>query len=81
MHTKSSHLSALLIVTIFCGACSARTGGAATTIGSGNGQGATQSSATGELKYKAPESWVAEKPSSTMPRWCSISLDPDKVVR
>ena len=52
----------LVAAALFCWACS----GTATTIGS-NGAG-TQSSvnAAGELRYKAPDGWVNEKPSSTM---------------
>ena len=42
--------------------CTANTGGAATVTQAQN----SSSSSTGELKFKAPEGWVTEKPSSSM---------------
>lgn len=49
------------LVTLIVG-CTANTGGAATVTKAQN----TSPSSTGELKFKAPEGWVIEKPSSSM---------------
>jgi len=68
MHKTSTYKSVLLTVAVFCGGCTAGTGRVATTIGSNKPQNRAQTpaSANGELKFKIPEGWVTEKPSSTM---------------
>ena len=68
MPKKINCASVLLTIAIsWCG-CTAGTGGTARTIGSDRTQNGGQASTTaaGELKYKAPEGWVSEKPSSNM---------------
>jgi hypothetical protein len=52
----------LAAVVLIAAGCTANTGGAATIPGAQN----TSPSSTGELKFKAPEGWVIEKPSSSM---------------
>lgn len=68
MHDRSSYLSVLLTVVVICVGCTAGAGGAATTTSSSNAQSGTQTpaGATGELKFKTPDGWVTEKPSSNM---------------
>ena len=58
----ATHTSALLIIALSCWACAAR------TASSNNGLAATQSPAnvSGELRYKVPDGWVTEHPTSTM---------------
>ncbi|PWT92158.1 MAG: hypothetical protein C5B55_06900 [Blastocatellia bacterium] len=59
----SKTIVAILLLCISCWACSKGT--AANGSQQPNGVVATQS-ANGELKYKVPEGWVVEKPSSSM---------------
>ena len=56
------HTSVLLIIALTCWACAAR------TASSNGGSVATQSpvNASGELRYKVPDGWVSEQPTSTM---------------
>lgn len=59
---KPTCLILLAAVVLLAVGCAANTGGAATVANTQN----ASPSATGELKFKAPEGWVSEKPSSTM---------------
>jgi hypothetical protein len=52
----------LITAMLFAWACAET----ATTVGSGNSQDGSQTSVAGELRYKAQEGWVTEKPSSNM---------------
>lgn len=65
---KTTYLSVLPVVAMFCVACTTSTGGAAATTGANKTQntGQTAVTATGELKYKTPDGWLTEKPSSSM---------------
>ena len=67
MHKTSTYIT-LLLTAVFCVGCTAGTGGAATTTGSSKTLSGAQTpaSATGELKFKVPDGWVPEKPSSNM---------------
>src|SRR5436190_23729545 len=65
MNKKSTYISLLLVVAMFCVACTTSTGGAAGANKTQN-IGQTPVSATGELKYKTPDGWLTEKPSSSM---------------
>lgn len=55
-----SFAMALAMTTIFCCACSRTTA----TVGSNQAQ--SPAAANGELRYKVPEGWVSEKPTSSM---------------
>src|SRR5512138_3770294 len=54
----------LLLLALNCWACSKGTVANGRTQNAGTGQ--TNQSSTGELKYKAPEGWVVEHPTSSM---------------
>ena len=55
------HLSFLLTIALLCSCCAAR------TASSNDASAATQTAnASGDLRYKVPEGWVIEHPTSTM---------------
>jgi hypothetical protein len=62
MSKMTTHTSVLVIIALTCWACAAR------TASSNGGSAATQSpvNASGELRYKVPDGWVSEHPTSTM---------------
>src|SRR5215813_7930458 len=57
-------IALLISMTIIVWGCRADTHGVANTVSSS--QNSAQTSATGELKFKVPDGWITEKPSSTM---------------
>ena len=57
-------LALLLTIAFSVWACTTGKDGAAATVTSS--QNGVQPSATGELKFKVPDGWVSEKPSSSM---------------
>lgn len=61
---SSLTLAILLFLAIVSCACTTGSGGAVASV---NGpQNSNQTAATGELKFKVPDGWVTEKPSSSM---------------
>jgi hypothetical protein len=53
--------SVLVTALLFCWACSGKV-----TTANSQGSSQTSASASGELRYKVPEGWVTEQPSSNM---------------
>ena len=63
MKRKTLSAGLLLVISLTCGAC----GGKGATLVSGAQSNSPQATAaTGDLRYKAPDGWLTEKPSSAM---------------